>query len=80
MRPQLMTKEGEVISLTDEIYEAILQLIDNRNHEVKTVVSIEELETEFAGLFAAGGATLEDLRAEHVQEREREERKSEQFS
>ncbi len=80
MQPQLTTKEGAVISLTDEIYEAILQLIEKQNNEVKPVASIEELETEFADLFAADGATLEDLCAEHRQELEREERKLERFS
>ncbi len=80
MRPQLTTKDGAVISLTDEIYEAILLLIEKQDHEVEPVASIEELETEFAGLFAANGATLEDLHAEHIQERGREERKLEHFS
>lgn len=80
MQPRLTTKEGEVISLTDEIYEAVLLLIEKQNNEVEPVASIEELELEFADLFAADGATLEDLRAEHAQELEREERKLERFS
>ncbi|MCP9496029.1 MAG: hypothetical protein MSG64_16400 [Pyrinomonadaceae bacterium MAG19_C2-C3] len=54
--------------------------IEKQNNEVAPVASIEELEAEFAGLFAADGATLEDLHVEHAQELEREDRRLEWFS
>lgn len=77
MQPQLTTREGEIILLQDDIYEAILRLI--KKNSVEPVASIEELEAEFADLFTTGSATLDDLLAEHAQEFESEERKLEHF-
>lgn len=81
MQPHLMTKEGDAVALPDEVYEAILQLIEKHSASTaKPAASIEELETEFAELFVTDGLTLEDLQAEHAQELQREARKLERFS
>lgn len=82
MQPNLTLRNGEVIPLTDEIYEAVLRVVENEKAKTAPAGSIEELEEEFAELFAAAaknGPTLRDLTDEHRQEIERERRKSENF-
>lgn len=79
MQPNLTLKNGQTIPLTDEVYEAILQIVEKGNLSASPADSIEELETEFAELFASTEVTTDDLLEEHAQEIERERRKLEMF-
>ncbi len=79
MQPQLTTKDGNVIPLTDDIYESILRLMGSSSEPVEPAGNIEELEEEFAELFADSASTNE-LLAEHVSEKTREEQKLERFN
>lgn len=78
MQPHLTTRDGNIIPLTDEIYESILQLVEGRTNSVEYVNSIEELEDEFAELFTDSAST-NDLLAEHKFELAREKKKLERF-
>ena len=78
MQPQLTTREGNSIPLTDEIYEAIVQLVKNQPDSVEPAASVEDLEIEFSELFA-DSATTNELLAEHARELAREKRKLERF-
>lgn len=73
MQPQLTTRNGNIIPLTDEIYETILQVVKNRSDFVERANSIEELEGEFSELFAEA-STPDELLAEHAHELARETR------
>lgn len=79
MQPNLTLKNGQTIQLTDEIYEAVLQIIEKKDETIAPADSIEELENEFAELFASTESTTNDLLEEHKQELEREKRKLEMF-
>lgn len=78
MQPQLTTREGNTIPLTDEIYEAIVQLVKKQPDFFEPATTIDELEDEFRELFA-DSATTADLVAEHAQELARENQKLERF-
>ena len=78
MQPQLTTRNGNIIPLTDEIYETILQVVKNRSDFVERASSIEELEGEFSELFAES-ATTDELLAEHAHELAGEKKKLERF-
>lgn len=78
MQPQLTTRDGNVIPLTDEIYETILLLVRNRSDIIDPAESIDELEDEFSALFVDSASTSE-LLAEHAHELTRENRKLERF-
>lgn len=78
MQPQLTTKDGNVIPLTDEVYETILKMVKNPSDFIEPATSIEELESEFSELFA-DSATTGELLAEHDRELDREVRKLERF-
>lgn len=80
MQPQITLKNGEVIPLSNEVYELVLSIIQAHGEAVEPASSIEEVEAEFADLFAQGGPTTADLLEEHRQELEREERKLREFS
>ncbi len=75
MQPQLTLKNGKVISLPDEVYELVLSIVQAHEEAIEPASSIEEVEAEFADLFAQGRPTTADLLEEHRQETEREERK-----
>lgn len=75
MQPQLTLKTGEVIPLPDDVYELVLSIIRAREDGVEPASSIEEIEAEFADLFAQSAPTTTDLLEEHRQEMEREEGK-----
>jgi predicted CopG family antitoxin len=79
MQPNLTLKNGQTIPLTDEVYEVILRILKTKDETVSPADSIEELEEEFAELFAPNGASASDVVAEHEQELERENRKMELF-
>lgn len=78
MQPQLTTREGNVISLTDEIYETVLQLVIEQPMCLEPAASIDELEKEFSALFVDSASTG-DLIAEHREELIREDKKLERF-
>lgn len=78
MQPQLTTKDGNTIPLTDEVYEAIVLLVKDQAEWVEPAASIDELEAEFSDLFADAAST-DDLLAERADELVRENRKLEQF-
>ncbi len=78
MQRQLTTRDGNTIPLTEEIYEAIVQLVKKQPDFVEPASSIDELEGEFVELLADSAST-DDLLAEHAHERSREEHKLEQF-
>ena len=80
MQPNLTLRNGQTIPLTNEVYETVLQIVEKNVEKVAPADSIEELEIEFAELFASTGATTEDLLQEHRKELEREKRKSDLFS
>jgi len=79
MQPNLTLKNGQTIPLTDEIYEAVLRIIEKKDETITPADSIEELEDEFTELFASTESTTSDLLEEHKQELEREKRKLEMF-
>lgn len=79
MQPNLTLKTGQTIPLTNEIYEAILQIVEEKGEKVMPAGSIEELEAEFAELFASTETTTEDLLREHSEELEREKQKLDKF-
>lgn len=78
MQPQLTTRDGYVIRLTDEVYETVLRLVENQLDSAEPAASIEQLEDEFADLFVDSSSTRE-LLAEHADELERERHKLERF-
>jgi hypothetical protein len=78
MQPQLTTREGNTIPLTDEVYEAIVQFLKDKPEGVEPAASVDELEAEFPDLFADPPFTA-DLLAEHAEELARENGKLEQF-
>jgi hypothetical protein len=80
MQPNLILKNGQTIPLTDEIYEAILKIVEKEGGKIVPADSIEELETEFAELFASTEATTEDLLREHREESKKEDKKMDFFS
>lgn len=80
MQPNLTLRNGQTIPLTNEIYEAILQIVEKNREVIAPADSIEELESEFAGLFASTEATTADLLEEHRKELKREERKLDLFN
>lgn len=78
MQPRLTTKEGNVIPLTDEAYEAILKLMGHLPSAIEPAESVDQLEEEFAELFADSAST-DELLGEHRTEAEREDRKLGRF-
>lgn len=78
MQPQLTTRNGNIIPLTDEVYETILQMVKNRSDFIEPATSMDELEGEFQALFAES-ATTDQLLAEHAQELRSEQQKLELF-
>ena len=78
MQPQLTTRDGNTIPLTDDIYEQIVQLVKKQSDFLEPAPSIEELESEFVELFA-DSATTDELLAEHALELAREKQKLERF-
>ncbi len=76
MQPQLTTRDGNTIPLTDDIYEQIVQLVKKQSDFFEPAPSIEELESEFVELFA-DSATTDELLAEHALELAREKQKLE---
>jgi hypothetical protein len=79
MQPQVTLKNGNIVLLSDETYEAVLQLLEKPSVQIEPSNSIDELEEEFAELFSADGASVDDLLEEHSLEIEREKRKLELF-
>ncbi len=73
MEPSLTLKDGTKISLSDDVYRKIVKMIKT-DSLTESADSIEELETEFAILFAEDGPSTRDLMEEHAIERERDER------
>ncbi|MGD9563018.1 MAG: hypothetical protein AB7F88_12535 [Pyrinomonadaceae bacterium] len=78
MQPQLTTKDGTTIPLTDEVYEAIVLLVKDQPEWVEPATSIDDLEAEFSDLFT-GGPSIDDLLTERAEDLARENRKLEQF-
>ncbi len=79
MQPNLTLKTGQRIPLTNEIYEAILQIVEEKDKKVVPADSIEQLEAEFTELFASTETTTGDLLQEHTEELEREKKKLDIF-
>jgi hypothetical protein len=75
MQPQLTLKDGQVIPLSDEVYELVLSIVRAHEAPAGAASSIEALEAEFADLFIGDAPSTADLLEEHRQELEREERK-----
>ncbi len=80
MQPNLTLKNGQTIPLPNEVYEAILQIVERNKESIVPADSIEELEAEFSELFVSTEATTDDLLAEYIQELKRERKKSDMFS
>jgi hypothetical protein len=78
MQPHLTTKEGNVIPLTEEVYESILKIVRDRFEQIAPADSVEALESEFADLLTDSVST-DELLTEHRQEAEREMRKLERL-
>ena len=79
MEPQLTLKDGRVLPLSDEVYNLVLTIVEAQQEPVQPAISIDQLEVEFSDLFTGDGASTRDLLAEHNVEREREERKLQDF-
>lgn len=79
MQPNLTLKTGQTIPLANEIYEAVLQIVEEKGKKVVPADSIEELEAEFAELFASTATTTKDLLEEHSEELKREKKKLDIF-
>lgn len=75
MQPQLTLKNGEVIPLSDEVYEIVVSIVQAHASMTGPAASLEMLEAEFADLFVGAGASTDDLLEEHRQELAREERR-----
>ncbi len=80
MQPNLTLKNGRTILLSDEIYEAVLRIVEEKDEKISPADSIEDLEAEFAELFVSTKMTTDDLLREHAKELEREKKKSDLFS
>ncbi len=72
MQARLTLKDGTEISLSDDIYQRIMGMVKGDSF-IQPAVSVEELEAEFAVLFAEDGPSSNDLIEEHAGERERDE-------
>lgn len=79
MQPQLTIRDGNIIPLTDEIYETVLKIVKNRSESTNPALSIEKLEDEFSDLFTDSVST-EELLAEHAHELLRENQKLERLN
>jgi hypothetical protein len=80
MQSNLTLKNGQIIPLTNEVYEAVLQIIEKNGETIAPADSIEELEMEFAELFGSTETATEDLLKEHAEELKREKQKLDMFS
>jgi hypothetical protein len=79
MQPNLTLKNGQTILLTNEVYEAVLQMLEKNGETISRADSVEDLEVEFADLFDSTGVTTQDLLEERTKEREREKQKLDLF-
>lgn len=79
MQPNLTLKNGQTIPLTNEVYDAVLQIVEKEGEKVLPADSIEELEAEFADLFSSTEVTTEELLQERKEELKREKKKLDVF-
>ena len=79
MQPNLTLKNGQTIPLTNEVYDAVLQIVEKEGEKILPADSIEELEAEFADLFSSTEVTTEELLQERKEELKREKKKLDVF-